>query len=252
MPSYRRGLVGLLTVAVGATVLAGLPGTATADSRPAAAIVIPAAGATPEAYVDWLKAKADAGDVDAVEFSKKFQALSADKQKKYLEYINDRRYFDVFAKAVVGEGAARTVMAGGDVVVSSGSDSSASSGGAPSASSGDSSPAAAQARDMWATHWVKVKYFGLEATKVTVKTSYRVRGTNTIKVLPGTAWHKNYIAGTDLSHTPVDEWISAEPGDNAHSETTWTFEWWTGIEETGRHRVWADYSGYKGGYLKME
>jgi hypothetical protein len=238
-------MAGLLTVAVSATVLAGLSGTATADGRPAVASVSPAATATPEAYVDWLEAKADAGDVDAAEFSKKFQALPAEKQEKYLKYINDRSYFDAFANAVKGDGPARTVMANGDVVISSGGDSSVSSGGDPS-------PAAAQAtKDMWATHWVKVKYVGLEATKVTVKTSYRVRGKNTIKVLPGSAWHKNYIAGTELSHTPVDEWISAEPADNAHSETVWTFEWWTGIEDTGIHRVWADYSGYKGGYLKV-
>ncbi|WP_369211216.1 hypothetical protein [Streptomyces flavofungini] len=243
----------LLTAAVGVAVLAGVPSTATADSRPAATNAAPAASATPKAYVDWLKKKAEAGDVDAVDFSNKFQALSAEKQVKFLEYINDRRYFDVFANTVESQGsaqtaAARTVMADGDVVVESGGDSGASD--AQAAGGGDSSPTAARATDKWASHWVKVKYFGLEATKVTVKTSYRVSGKNTTKVYPGSAWHKNYIAGTDLTHTPVDEWISAEPADNAHSETIWTFEWWTGIEDTGRHRVWADYSGFKGGYLK--
>ncbi|MCD9145718.1 hypothetical protein [Streptomyces albireticuli] len=247
MSIHRRRIAGLLAAAVGATVLAGLPSAATADSSPNAAGVRPAATASPNAYVDWLKAKADAGDGDAVEYSKQYQALPAEKQKKYLEYINDRSYFDVFANAVEGKGAARTVMAGGDVVVSRGGDSgpeAAQQGG------GESGPEAAGSRDMWASHWVKVKYFGLEATRVTVKTSYRVKGKNTTKVHPGTAWHKNYIAGTELTRTPVDEWISAEPADNAHSETVWTFEWWTGIEDTGRHRVWADYSGFKGGYLK--
>ncbi|MEH6378697.1 hypothetical protein V7793_30810 [Streptomyces sp. KLMMK] len=241
-------MAGLLAAAVSATVLAGLPSAAAADSSPSAAGVRPAATASPKAYVDWLKVKADAGDGDAAEYSKKYQALSAEKQKKYLEYINDRSYFNVFANAVEGKGAARTVMADGDVVVSRGDDSGSEAGQGPGP--GESGPEAAGSRDLWASHWVKVKYFGLEATRVTVKTSYRVRGKNTTKVYPGTAWHKNYIAGTDLTHTPVDEWISAEPADNAHSETVWTFEWWTGIEDTGRHRVWADYSGFKGGYLK--
>ncbi|MGW7276138.1 hypothetical protein ACWGH5_37205 [Streptomyces sp. NPDC054864] len=224
-------MVGLLTAALGLTVLAGLPSTAAADSSPAA----PAASASPQAYVVWLEAKAAAGDTEATEFSNKFQALSAENQEKYLGYINDRKYFDVFADTVEGEGAARTVMADGDVVIKRG---------------GDSGSTPARATDRWATHWVTVSYLGLQATKVTVKTSYQTSGTNTTKVYPGTAWHTNYIAGTDLDHGVVDEWISAEPADNAHSETVWTFEWWTGIEDTGRHRVWADYSGFKGGYLK--
>ncbi|MFE9399992.1 hypothetical protein [Streptomyces flavidovirens] len=234
-----------MTAAVGATVLAGLPGTATADSRPSAADAAPAASATPKAYVDWLKAKADAGDADAADFAKKFQALSAAKQEKYLGYINDPKYIKAFVNAP--EGASRTELASGDVVVKSGSGSGNEAG---SDTGSDSAPEGVRARDKWATHWETVEYLGLEATKVTVKTSYRVRGKNTIAVHPGTAWHRNYIPGTELSHGVVDEWISAEPADNAHAETVWEFEWWTGIEDTGRHRVWADYSGPKGGYLK--
>jgi hypothetical protein len=108
----------------------------------------------------------------------------------------------------------------------------------------------ASAVSRWASHTVSVYYLGLRATSVTVRTNYATSGTDTTTVYPGSAWHTNYIAGTNLSRTAVSRWISPEPADNAHSETVWTFEWWTGIEDTGRHRVWADYSGFKGGYLK--
>ncbi|MGJ5803040.1 hypothetical protein ACSCB1_28505 [Streptomyces europaeiscabiei] len=233
----------LLTAALGATVLMGMPATATAAES------TPTASSTPEAYVAWLKSKEVAGDAGAADFSKQFQALSAENQEKFLGYINDKTYFDALvsavdvteaetetsARALNTEDASRTELANGDVVVESSSEV-----GNPKL----------RATSRSATHSVTVKYLGLEATRVTVKTSYETSGTNTTKVLPGSAWHTNYIAGTDLSRTPVDEWISAEPADNAHSETVWTFEWWTGIEDTGRHRVWADYSGYKGGYLK--
>lgn len=241
MFSNRKGMVRPLTAAaLGATVLTGLPGAAMADTRSAAVDARPAASSTPKAYVGWLNAKAGSGDAGAAKLAEKFQALSTEKQEKYLGYINNPSYFDAFINAVDGAAESRTEMANGDVVVERSRDQSPTNQPGETAALGT----------MWATHSVKVKYLGLEATKVVIKTSYAVRGTDTTKVYPGSAWFTNYIAGTDLSHGVVDEWISPEPADNAHSETVWKFEWWTGIEDTGRHRVWADYSGYKGGYLK--
>ncbi|GAA4672227.1 hypothetical protein GCM10023347_27710 [Streptomyces chumphonensis] len=205
----------------------------------------PAASASPKAYVAWLEAKAASGDAGASEVEKQFKALPAEKQEKYLDYINDPSHARAFTEALNGKGEFRAERANGDVVIERESDSSASN------QTGGIQSLGAQSGSMWATHSVTVKYLGVKATKVTIKTSYYVRGTDTVKVYPGSAWHQNLIPGTDLSNGVVDEWISAEPADNAHSQTVWKFEWWTGIEDTGRHRVWADYSGYKGGYLKV-
>ncbi|WP_167535753.1 hypothetical protein [Streptomyces vinaceus] len=47
------------------------------------------------------------------------------------------------------------------------------------------------------------------------------------------------------------EWISSPPADNAQSETTWTASCW-GSSWDKRERVWGDYRGFVGGYLKDE
>ncbi|MGP3991775.1 hypothetical protein [Streptomyces sp. 3N207] len=217
------------------------PNGATSASSAETADGRPADSASPEAYVAWLRSKAASGDASASRVEKQFKALPAKKQEKFLDYINDPSHARAFTKALDGTGSFRSERANGDVVIEGQSNSSASNQPGGRRTLGT----------LWATHSVTVKYLGVKATKVTVKTDYHVTGKDTDKVYPGSAWHENYIPGTDLDNGVVDEWISAEPADNAHSQTVWSFEWWTGIEDTGRHRVWADYSGFKGGYLKV-
>ncbi|MDH6699856.1 hypothetical protein [Streptomyces sp. MAA16] len=49
----------------------------------------------------------------------------------------------------------------------------------------------------------------------------------------------------------MKEWISSPPADNAQTETVWTATWTGGLGSwSARERVWADYRGFVGGYLK--
>jgi hypothetical protein len=242
----RRTFSQLATGAIAAALLVPLTAAAASAAPAPAADGRPAASASPQAYTAWLKSKAASGDTGASQAEKQFTALSAKKQEKFLDYINDPSHAKAFTKALNGTGSFRAERANGDVVIERESNSSTAS-----LQAGGRMPGALYTGRMWATHSVTVKYLGVKATKVTIKTEYHVTGKDTDKVYPGSAWHQNLIPGTDLSNGVVDEWISAEPADNAHSQTVWKFEWWTGIEDTGRHRVWADYSGFKGGYLKV-
>ncbi|MFE6134409.1 hypothetical protein ACFQ6Q_40090 [Streptomyces sp. NPDC056437] len=55
---------------------------------------------------------------------------------------------------------------------------------------------------------------------------------------------------SEFDHSPVQKWISANPGNNAHAETVWKGKLSGGFQWSCRHRVWADQDGFKGGYLK--
>lgn len=61
----------------------------------------------------------------------------------------------------------------------------------------------------------------------------------------------NHDMWCDFSRSPVKEWISLPPADNAQSETIWTASCW-GSSWDERERVWGDYRGFVGGYLKDE
>ncbi|MEU3047347.1 hypothetical protein ABZ705_12655 [Streptomyces sp. NPDC006984] len=144
------------------------------------------------------------------------------------------------------------VLAGGDIVIAKERvDSNSSDSPAASASSqGPAASALAAASDKSAWHSVSDTIFGIKVTTVKLGVNYRVSGSRVTRVLSGWAGHTNFVPATTFEHTPIKNWISADPGNNAHSETVWTGKF-TGLGAWScRHRVWADQDGFKGGYLK--
>ncbi|CAL9492755.1 hypothetical protein SUDANB120_03286 [Streptomyces sp. enrichment culture] len=238
--AIRKSLVS--TAALAGLTLALLPGSAQADDTPATQVLRVAK------YQAYLAAKAAKGDEQAKETADGFAALSAADKKRFLDLIEDRALIKqllIAGEAPAAAGTTRQAFAGGDVV-----QERETTGGEDTTSPFSTSALRASGyRDMWASYSYVDKFLGVKVSKVTVRTNYQVKGKDTTKVYPGSASHYLYVPGCDFSHSPVKEWISSPPADNAQSETVWTAECW-GSSWTMRERVWGDYRGFVGGYLK--
>ncbi|MFJ4919593.1 hypothetical protein [Streptomyces sp. NPDC088725] len=226
-----------------------MPGTATAGG-----VQPPGPTTTAANYVAYLEGRAQAGDAEAAGISTQFQALSFEDQFRFLTLISDSKTTQAYTQAVseVGDEVA-------DTLPSSGASTKVLGVGHEVETvleSGESTPqegmaAKAAAKDMWASYTVYDKVFGIKVTKVSVRTNYQVKGTDTTKVYPGSASHYNYVPAASFEASPVKEWISSPPADNAQTETTWTAKWTGGLGSwSARERVWGDYRGFVGGYLK--
>ncbi|MFJ3203675.1 hypothetical protein [Streptomyces sp. NPDC086989] len=236
------------TTAAGAALagisLAMLPGSAQADDG----VVSQASRAAK--YQAYLAMKSAQGDEQAKETAQGFTALSDAQKTRFLDLLEDKalikQLFDG-AESSAAAGITRTELAGGDVVVER------ESAGGDDAASPNSTAAlrASGYHDMWASYSYTDKFLGVKVSRVSVRTNYQVKGKDTTKVYPGSAYHYLYVPGCDFSHSPVKEWISSPPADNAQSETTWTASCW-GSSWDKRERVWGDYRGFVGGYLKDE
>ncbi|MEW2418018.1 hypothetical protein AB0953_30540 [Streptomyces sp. NPDC046866] len=242
--AIRKGLTSTAAVALAGITLAVLPGSAQADDG------LVSQASRVAKYQAYLAMKAAQGDEQAKETAQGFSALSDAKKARFLDLLEDRslatKLFEAAESPAVA-GTAVSVMAGGDVVVER-----ESAGGADDASPHTTAALrAAGYRDMWASYSVTDKFLGVKVSRVSVRTNYQVKGKDTTKVYPGSAYHYLYVPGCDFSHSPVKEWISSPPADNAQSETTWTASCW-GSSWDKRERVWGDYRGFVGGYLKDE
>lgn len=246
--STLTGVVGLTTTAMAALILA-VPGSAGAAPVPISAI---------DKYEMYLSDKSKAGDTGAGTVLSGFRALSEDKKEKFVDYIDNPEVGKAFAEAMSGDNGGeedfKTVqkkeLYGGDVVIESeyGVEDLGDSGGM---SAMGATAAQGTAGDKKAWHSVSDTVFGVKVTKVTVGVNYRSSTTRTTKVYSGWAGHHNYVPFSEFEHSPVQKWISGDPGNNAHAETVWKgklagggFTW------SCRQRVWADQDGFKGGYLK--
>ncbi|MFD8891925.1 hypothetical protein [Streptomyces sp. NPDC059566] len=138
----------------------------------------------------------------------------------------------------------RNVMADGDIVITKETSNSSTSSNSPA-----NSPSAV-AGDKSAWQSVSDTLFGIKVTTVTLGVNYQVSGSRVIAVHGGWAGHTNFVPATSFEYSPIRNWISADPGNNAHSETVWTGKF-TGVGAWScRQRVWADQDGFKDGYLK--
>ncbi|MFD7624538.1 hypothetical protein ACFV7Q_00580 [Streptomyces sp. NPDC059851] len=239
--AIRKSLVS--TAALAGVTLALLPGSAQADVTPATQALRVAK------YQAYLATKVAKGDEQAKETAEGFAALSAAEKKRFLDLIEDRalikQLLDSGESATAG--VTRRTFAAGDVV------QEREAAGDEDLTSPNSTSAlrASGYRDMWASYSVTDKFLGVKVARVTVRTNYQVKGKDTRKVYPGSAAHYLYVPGCDFDNSPVKEWISSPPADNAQSETTWKADCW-GSSWTMRERVWGDYRGFVGGYLKEE
>ncbi|MFD7259953.1 hypothetical protein [Streptomyces sp. NPDC059874] len=226
-----------------------------------------AAGAAPvpidpvERYELYLSEKVAAGVPEAAEVMNGFKALSDEKKEDFVGYINDPEVNKAFVEALSGAGGpsdtpvneenfvteTRKVLHGGDVVIESEHSTGTAAPAAP-AKAGFSALGWAGDHSEW--HSVSDTVLGIRVTTVTIGVNYRTSAWRTLEVYSGWAGQSNFVPGVTFSNSPVQKWISVDPGNNAHAETVWkgkiagTYSW------SARHRVWADQDGYQGGYLK--
>ncbi|MEU9233463.1 hypothetical protein [Streptomyces subrutilus] len=241
--AFKRGFTFTAGVTLAGVTLAMLPGTAQADDFGAAH------AARIAKYSAYLATKSAQGDAQAKETARGFSALS-DKQKgRFLDLLEDRSVMDEFFEEVEAPssltGKTQVALAGGDVVV----ERESLSGVDDTSTDGDAELWASRYRDTWASYRVTDTIFGVQVAQVSVRTNYQVKGKDTTKVYAGSASHYLYVPGCEFSHSPVKEWISSPPADNAQAETVWTASCW-GSAWSKRERVWGDYRGFVGGYLK--
>ncbi|MGW4227453.1 hypothetical protein ACWEG1_28795 [Streptomyces bauhiniae] len=217
----------------------------------------PGPTSTAESYIAYLEGRAQAGDPEASGVAAQFKALSFEDQFRFLTLISDPKTTEAYTQAVseagdeTGEtppvpGSSTKVLGVGHEV-----ETVTSAGEVAPQSPGIAKVAASSYKDMWAEYSVYDKIFGVKVTKVTIRTNFQVKGKDTTKVYPGSASHYNYVPAASFSHSPVKEWISSPPADNAQSETVWTGTFTGGLGSwSARERVWGDYRGFVGGYLK--
>ncbi|MFJ6011593.1 hypothetical protein [Streptomyces sp. NPDC092952] len=230
-----------------------MPGTAVAGG-----VEPPGPTTTVENYIAYLEGRAQAGDAEASEIATQFKALSFMDQFRFLTLISDSKTTEAYAHEVseMGDEATNTPPTSGSStkVLGLGHEVETVTETGESAEQPEgpvAAVAAASYKDMWASYSVYDKIFGIKVTRVTIRTNYQVKGTDTTKVYPGSASHYNYVPAASFSHSPVKEWISSPPADNAQSETVWTATWKGGLGSwSARERVWGDYRGFVGGYLK--
>ncbi|MEW2374212.1 hypothetical protein AB0940_33385 [Streptomyces sp. NPDC006656] len=242
--AIRKSIVSAAAVTLAGVTLAMLPASAQADDG------LVSQASRVAKYQAYLAMKSAQGDEQAEETARGFSALSDARKTRFLDLLEDhtliKQIFEA-SESPAAAGITRTELAGGDVVVER-----ESAGGEDSASPNSTAALRASGyRDMWASYSYTDTFLGVKVSRVSVRTNFQVKGHDTTKVYPGSAYHYLYVPGCDFSHSPVKEWISSPPADNAQSETTWTASCW-GSSWDKRERVWGDYRGFVGGYLKDE
>jgi hypothetical protein len=242
----RASFIGLASAALAAAALAA-PGQAGAAPVP----IDPVAK-----YDMYLSNLAESGDTGASTTLSGFRALPEEKKETFVDYIDNPEMGQALGEFIADgideenfETKKKRELYGGDVVLEAEvhfEDVADASGGV---STMGATGAQGTAGDHRAWYSVYDKIFGVKVTKVTVGVNYNTSKTRTLKVYSAYASHYNYVPFSEFAHSPVQKWISADPGNNAHGETVWTGKW-AGNEWSARERVWADQDGFKGGYLK--
>ncbi|MER6109747.1 hypothetical protein [Streptomyces hirsutus] len=242
----RAGFIGLASAALAAAALTA-PGQATAAPPPIDPV------AKYELYLSGLAASGNAG---ASETLGEFRNLPQEKKETFVDYLDNPEMGQALGE-FISDGIdeenfvteQKRELYGGDVVLESEVNFEETDDASTGASTMGAVGVQGTAGDKRAWYTVYDKIFGVKVTKVTIGVNYTTSKTRTLKVYSAYAAHYNYVPFSEFSHSPVQKWISADPGNNAHGETVWTGEW-AGSEWSARQRVWADQDGFKGGYLK--
>lgn len=246
----RKKLVSMAAVTAAAITMAALPATASAEEE---------VGSTPASYEAYLVEQVELGDSDAQQTLDEFQTLSESDQDRFIDLLNDPQrgqelgdfLSDVTDVDSINEESYETELTktseNGDVVL----EATTGVDQVETAPSTDEELADPTARyyDWNAWYSVTDTILGVKVTTVKIGVNYRTTSSRVVKVYSGYASHRNRVPFLEYSHGVVSKWISADPANNATAETIWQGEW-KGIAWDGRQRVWADQSGFKGGYLK--
>ncbi|MFI9831914.1 hypothetical protein ACIHIX_30005 [Streptomyces sp. NPDC051913] len=246
----RKRLVGVAVATAAAITMAAMPGSAFADDT---------TGTTPEAYESYLVEQVELGDTDAQETLDQYSALSDGDKEQFVDLLNDPQrgqelgdfISDVSDVESIDEEnyttETRKEAADGDVVLEA--TLAVEETETPPTTEEELADPSARYYDRSAWYSVSDTIFGVKVTTVKIGVNYRTTSSRVVKVYNGWASHRNYVPFADFSNSPVKEWISADPANNATAETIWQGKW-AGFSWDARERIWADQSGFKGGYLK--
>ncbi|WP_406126350.1 hypothetical protein OHQ89_31260 [Streptomyces canus] len=246
----RKRLVGMAVVTAAALSMAAMPTVASADGT---------VGTTPEAYEAYLVEQVELGDSGAQETLDQYQELSEGEQEHFVDLLNDPQrgqeigdfLSDVSDVESIDEESYVTELrkeaADGDVVLEAtlGVEETET----PPTTDEELSDPSARYYDRSAWYSVSDTILGVKVTTVKIGINYRTTSSRVVKVYNGWASHRNYVWFAEFSNSPVKEWISSDPANNATAETIWQGKW-AGFSWDARERIWADQSGFKGGYLK--
>ncbi|MFG2354164.1 hypothetical protein [Streptomyces sp. NPDC048521] len=219
-----------------------------------------ATSTTPEDYEAYLVEQVELGDSDAQETLSQYQELSDSQKEQFVTLLNDPQRGQELGDFIsdtsdvdsIDEESYVTEMRketeGGNVVLEA-ELTAEQTETAPTTDEEISDPSGTRYYDRWATYSVSDTIFGVKVTTVKIGVNYRTTSSRVVKVYNGWASHRNWVPFASFSNSPVKEWISADPANNATAETIWQGKW-AGFEWDARERIWADQSGFKGGYLK--
>ncbi|WP_328747869.1 hypothetical protein OHT57_20275 [Streptomyces sp. NBC_00285] len=239
----------MAVVTAAALSMVAMPTTASADDT----------GTTPEAYESYLVEQVELGDGDAQETLDQYQELSEGEQEQFVTLLNDPQrgqelgdfLSDVSDVESIDEENYTTELrkeaADGDVVLEAtlGVEETET----PPTTDEELSDPSARYYDRSAWYSVSDTIFGVKVTTVKIGINYRTTSSRVVKAYNGWASHRNYVPFAEFSNSPVKEWISSDPANNATAETIWQGKW-AGFSWDARERIWADQGGFKGGYLK--
>ncbi|MFJ1705925.1 hypothetical protein [Kitasatospora sp. NPDC088346] len=238
---------------IATTVVAGLATAALLGTGTANASIISKDGLRIAAYQDGLRNSAEPGAADTL---REFDALSHDKQVRFLDYAEDPENL----KALLQEAAeapepGTTVhqlvnLKGGEVQIEA--DSAAVFTADPDAGDADGVAARGKLSKGWweTTYTVKQKILGITITKLSVWVDYYTNGSKITKVDHADCGKRNFNGAVSISHSVPKASLY---GGEANGEVIWEgsiIYRGFGVEIDKRHHVTANAYGFKSGYLK--
>lgn len=216
--------------------------------------------ATPAAYINYLTASKDAG---AAQTLSDFKGLSAPDQEKYLDYLNDPKVLEAFLQEAAESEpgaepktatAARTMAAedstslfDGDVVVEAAQESTFT----PDTTAGVQAARGNLPKGTWESKYThSQKILGVTVTKLSVWVNYYTNGSRITKVNFADGGKRNFNAAVAISMGVPKAW---KDGSYANGSVVWegsiVYKGF-GVSIDKRQKVWANQTGYRGGYLK--
>ncbi|GHB43306.1 hypothetical protein GCM10010347_10640 [Streptomyces cirratus] len=250
---FRSAMSKVITPRRTAAVLAVVAATTLMGTANASASLISQDGMRIAAYQNSLKSSTEEGAADAL---RDFDALTHDKQVKFLNYAEDPENLKALLEEVadVPETANPAPvhqlvnLKGGDVQIASDSEA------AFTADAGDASgiSAAGKLHAGWwdTTYTVRQKIFGITITKLSVWVNYHTNGSKIDRVDHADCGKRNFNGAVSIGHgVPKAQLASG----NAIGQVVWEgsiIYKGFGVEIDKRQQVVANAYGFKSGYLK--
>ncbi|MBW8738086.1 MAG: hypothetical protein JF621_13495 [Streptomyces turgidiscabies] len=254
--AFARAIAALGT----ATILTWTAGAATAIAE--TGIERSGQTTTPAVYIRYLSSPKFANDEAAARTLSEFKGLSAAGKEKYLDYLNDPKVLEalILATSEAEPGsdpaAAPTARAtaveestssfNGDVVVVAEQEATFT----PDAAAG-AQARGKLSRGTWETKYShSQKILGVTVTRLSVWVNYYTNGSKITRVNFAECGKRNFNAAVAISSSVPKHWLD---GSYANGSVVWEgsiIYKGFGVSIDKRQQVWANESGFRGGYLK--